>query len=659
MNPRTLTSLILLLALATVAGAAETKHPGQSFIFLGNSHSNPFRLLDTLAKATGHPQHRQVEAYILGTPLRYHWEHPEAATSKWREKLAQPWDAQLLLAWDSKDPEYAVKFAGEAYKANPKCQVLIYTIWPDANMGYEEGFSPIRSEKHTEAVADAVAKAFPNSPPPKVIPSSLLIRELCRLADRGELPGFTSYHAIYADGGHLAELGQYAINVMVCAILYNESPLDYPDAIEKRSAQGTIQTGAYVTVQPDPQAARVVKQLVADILATYPRAGMTPRLAIADRRLPAALAGQAYRHQLQVVHGTGPVQWSVAQGALPTGIALDPTGLLAGQPATPGRSELMLRAAVGNGTAERRLTLEVVPDKPLKIISPEAKPVALDEYLLQAFKADGAVGRAQWTVAAGKLPYGLLLNQQGMLNGTPGEGGEFAFTVRVQDQHPQGARTAELPVTLKVGPASAKTLSVRSVPAGAVKTDSGILAEPFWKLDQPIAQPAGGKPSSKATLALVWEKAAKPSKDGGAAALWLAVRVQDGPAGKSAKDGVHIYIDRMHNREVIYNADDLHFFAPRNQEAGKWVKLVFGPNNWFSAGWAREIAGGYEVLVRLSSNYLRGQGQWLAFGPKSVYGFDVVVDDATGRQAWRGNEKNDTDTSVFGSILIVNEPAAQ
>jgi len=108
----------------------------------------------------------------------------------------------LLLCWGGDDDLYAAKFAGEAYKANPRCQVLLYTIWPDANMDMAKP-PEIRSETHTEKVAEAVAKAYPNSPRPKVIPSSLLIREIGRLADRGDVPGMKSKFEVYTDGGHL------------------------------------------------------------------------------------------------------------------------------------------------------------------------------------------------------------------------------------------------------------------------------------------------------------------------------------------------------------------------------------------------------------------------------------------------------------------------
>jgi hypothetical protein len=649
----------IVLTMISAAGAADEKHPGKSFVLIGNSISNPLRMVDPLAKTVGHPQHRQEEIYILGASPAYNWEHPEG--NHWPQKLAadKPWDAMLILCGAPRDTTYAPKFAGEAFKANPRCQVLIYNRWPFIDEPYDVSVNPMYSERNAEEVGDAIAAAFPQAPPAKVVPSSLLLREMYRLADRGEMPGRKSRHGVLADNAHPGPLAQYGLNLMVCAILYNEDALTYPEAIIRHNWNGKPMLGAYVSTIPDPAAARVVRQLVADILATYPRAGMTPRLAIADRQLPAGLADQPYRHQLKVVHGAGDVNWSVAHGALPNGITLDPTGLLAGKPATTNRSELVLRATAGNGAVERKLTLDVVADKPLTVTAPSSKPVALDEYVMREFKADGAVGHAQWTLATGALPHGLTFNESGMLHGTPGEAGEFAFTVRVQDEHPQGARTAERAVTLSVGPADVRTLAVRSVPSGAVNTASNLLTESFWKFDQPVPQSAGGQPASRATFGLVWEKA-KPRRNTDpptAARLWLAVRVLDGPAGRSAKDGVHIYIDGNHDKQVIYNEDDSHFFLPRAHKGG-WLQVVRSVTpNWGTGGWVREIPGGYEALVQLNAGYFHGRGNWLPFGPKTVYGFDLIVDDATGRRAWHGTKKNDEDTSLFGSILLVNEPA--
>ena len=304
--------LVLLLSVLLPAGclhAAESpaqeagKQPGLRFVHIGNSHSQTCRLLDPLAKTTGHPQHQDDEISILGPPLWWNWDHPEQ--NNWKEKLGpdKPWDALLLLCWnnwtgndkDLKDTAIAPMFAAEVYKANPQCQVLLYTIWPDANQDMQKP-PEVRSEAWTEKVAEAMVKAHPKSPRPKVIPSSLLIREIGRLADRGEIPGMKTRFEVYSDGGHLSDIGRYAVLVMVCAMLYDESPLDYPDQIVRYDTAGNPLTGVFTSIFPTPETSRALRRIVWDILCTYPPAGMKPQTITVARpvRMGEWVAG--YRH---------------------------------------------------------------------------------------------------------------------------------------------------------------------------------------------------------------------------------------------------------------------------------------------------------------------------------------------------------------------------
>ena len=96
--------------------------------------------------------------------------------------------------------EYAPKFAAEAFKLNPKCQVFIYGNWPVLTDNFEK---PVyeRTEAHIETVGAAVDKAFPDAPKTRMMPASRIIRELGRMADQGELPGVASRFELYADGG--------------------------------------------------------------------------------------------------------------------------------------------------------------------------------------------------------------------------------------------------------------------------------------------------------------------------------------------------------------------------------------------------------------------------------------------------------------------------
>ena len=242
------------------------------------------------------------------------------------------WDAMVLLSWDAHDGTDAPKFAGEAYKGNPQCQVYIYVIWPDANMSFDTPNS-IRTEAHGEAVAAAVAAAFPAAPRPRVIPSSLLIRELGRLADLGELPGVANRFALFSDGGHLSQFGQYAVTTMVCAMLYGESPRDYPSDIFRNDEKGRPIRSTYQCVTVPEETAAVVTRTIWDILQTYEPAGMKPGLVIANRRLEVAIAGQTYNAQLKRCMPKSPVRGRSRGARSRTGFASRPTGPSPGDPA--------------------------------------------------------------------------------------------------------------------------------------------------------------------------------------------------------------------------------------------------------------------------------------------------------------------------------------
>jgi hypothetical protein len=100
------------------------------------------------------------------------------------------------------------------------------------------------------------------------------------------------------------------------------------------------------------------------------------------------------------------------------------------------------------------------------------------------------------------------------------------FRREVYGAHPSG-RSAT--------PASQQAMLVKAVtrPPGGKITDllkvNGKLDEPFWDLDQPIARKVAGSPTKKASFGAFWVDAGKGKAD----SLYVAVKVTDGPAGKT------------------------------------------------------------------------------------------------------------------------------
>ncbi len=659
MKTCTIPAAIAALALGWLAPTQAAERPpdrgdGLRVVHVGNSHSHALRFLEPLAWAVGHARHKDGEINILGAPLRWNWDHPEQ--NRWPKTLdpATPWDAITLLCWAGDDEVYAPKFAAEAFKGNPRCQVFLYTIWPDTYMDWENP-SPIRTEAHTEKVAAALEKAFPDKPKPRVIPSSLLIRELGRMADAGRLPGVANRYVLFSDGGHLSEVGMYAVAVLVNAMLYNESPLAYPSCFGRKDARGNLVRGWYESLEIADETARVIRQTAWDVLLTYPPAGMARELAVADRHLPPAISGRPYEVRLRALNAQGSCVWSVSGGKLPEGLTLAGEGVISGKAAANGDFPFRLKVADGKGSTEREVTLRVSEDRAPVVGEMTLKPAALDDYCFVPLKAQGGVGTLKWAVAGGKLPFGIQLSEGGVLLGTPGEPGEFGFTIRATDSHPDGGRSATRAFTWAIGPASPQTLRVRSVrlPAdtkasAAIKID-GKLEEAFRSLDQPIARRVAGNPTAKAQFDAFWLDDGKGRGEG----LYIAVRVTDGPGGRTSRDAVHLFLDGRHNREVVYNADDLHVVIPRR---GRPEFLRSHTPWWFTEIAVAEVPGGYVAEVRLGPANFQGKGIAVPFGARAVYGFDIAVDEGDtelSQQVWRGTARNAEDTSGFGSIVLI------
>ncbi len=635
-----------LLVLGAAYSGVTAVEDGLRVYHIGNSHSHQFHWgQQTLAREAGHERHEFSTSNILGAPLWWIWDHDEQCREQpWSEGLApeNSRDAVTLQAYsgNEKEIEYAVRFARLAYEGNPDCRVMMYTIWPGAHHDWQnppEG----RTEAFPEKCARAIEEAFPDAPPVAVIPTSRILRELGEMADRGELPNVANHYAMHSDGGHLSDYGSYVVNVTLCSMLYNEPPFDYPNHVRNHDRE---------FVEIPPETARITKQVVWDVLTTYPRAQMNGvGLTVATRRPGPGIVGRPYEAQLKALNAEGKCRWRLAAGRLPNGLELKPDGVLTGVPRQAGRSAFAVEVTDGQATAERRLELRVNRDTPPVIAETAFPRVPLDRYILRELQARGGVGHLTWDVVEGSLPYGIFLAPHGVILGTPGEAGEFRFTLRVADSHPEGARSDQRQFTWSVDPASEGTYAVKPTgPArGKVEID-GKLQEPFWKLTEPIAKAVRGRPQKKASFGAFWDERA----------LYVAVCVRDGATGQTPEDRVEVFIDGAHNRQMMYNADDTHFVVGRD---GKAEFIRTGDPWWFARTAASETSDGYIVEMRVGRAYFQGQGAHVLFGANAVYGFDLAVTEGDGElsgQVWRGTADNDDDTSGFGSIVLVEQAPA-
>lgn len=89
------------------------------------------------------------------------------------------------------------------------------------------------------------------------------------------------------------------------------------------------------------------------------RATFLPRLKASAGTSPRPVMGKPYTHTLTAGGGTGSYSWSLLQGALPPGLALDSSGTIAGIPKATGKFAALAKVASGSQQAELSIELEV------------------------------------------------------------------------------------------------------------------------------------------------------------------------------------------------------------------------------------------------------------------------------------------------------------
>ncbi|MGA8442449.1 MAG: putative Ig domain-containing protein [Candidatus Sulfotelmatobacter sp.] len=179
--------------------------------------------------------------------------------------------------------------------------------------------------------------------------------------------------------------------------------------------------------------------------------------------LQATLTGTYLAQTLQATGGSGAYTWSLATGALPTGISLTNAGVISGTPTgSAGTSSftVQVKDAVGD-IAQQPLTIVV---NPAPVISPSALPAAT-QYLpySQTFSVTPGTGTAPFVWSAVTLPSFLTFNPSNqVLSGTPTVFGSFPVTIKVTDANGVSTSPAYSLLVNAAGPA----IGTSSLPNG-------------------------------------------------------------------------------------------------------------------------------------------------------------------------------------------------
>ncbi len=177
-------------------------------------------------------------------------------------------------------------------------------------------------------------------------------------------------------------------------------------------------------------------------------------LAVITAQLPDASAGVAYSQKLQAGGGKPPYTWNISTGFLPAGLSFnEKTGEISGTPKLSGAGRFTVRVTDSRDPAvsvSRVMTVTVRP--PVLTIAEAVCPggTARTSYNYK-LQANGGFFPYVWSVSAGSLPAGLILNPAtGVISGTPKAAGTAKFTVKVTDsQTPPAAATVNLSIKIE------------------------------------------------------------------------------------------------------------------------------------------------------------------------------------------------------------------
>lgn len=693
---KTQTTLIatLLAAHLMLAPSAGGAPAATRVYYIGNSLTDALRYdaFAELAAAGGTPV-VWGRTMTPGAPIYFFWSRPGEGMSKppfgvWDKALREyEWDALTLQVGNNPNFagqfECADKFLKLALEKSPKLQVYVYSTWPGCRRGaaFERAFTEADPrvgratdapfayqswvEKMPAELRDRYRAESPRnraevqvrgmralqpaaSAPVKLIPATHVLMLLNQKMRAGRVPGFDSVWHLFSDGLHLNNAGSYLVGLTFYAAIFGKTPVGLPVG----GYQGNPGTAGHA-VAIAPAVARVFQETVWEVVASHPLTGVTAPdpLRVASPALDPAVAGESYAFELWPAFGQAPHTWRVAQGQLPDGLTLAPTGRIAGRPTTAGTAPLTIAVTDAAGAAATA-DLSLVVEAPVAPVIPaqQLPKLAVGTFIEPRLTSTAGNGDHTWQVPAGSaLPPGLHLDSDGRLWGSPGKAGRFDFTLEVADGKRDNPGVARRAFVAEVGPPATEIAFARRLAAEPDRDDTKRLDPAQWQLRYPLKKLVQG---ATATVAGAFDAAWTD------AALYVAVRVDDpnatpgGDGAALAGDNVVVCLDGLNNREAIYNADDLFLVLPRGAR-GLSRALTIGDRMKVN-GEQRELEGGYFALFRIANRAAWDQ----PLAAHQVVGLDVMlVDDAQQGGAkstvvWQGTKDNATDPSRFGTVVL-------
>lgn len=178
--------------------------------------------------------------------------------------------------------------------------------------------------------------------------------------------------------------------------------------------------------------------------------------------LPGGTVNSPYNATLAASGGATPITWSITVGSLPAGLTLNAsTGMISGTPTASGTSSFTVQATdstsptAQTATANLSITVTVAP---LVITTTSLPNGVVTSVYNQTIMFTGGTNPVTWSITAGALPAGLVLNTaNGNITGTPTTAGTSTFTVKATDSATPTAQTATANLSITVNSAACGT----------------------------------------------------------------------------------------------------------------------------------------------------------------------------------------------------------